>query len=70
MSGKKLTRRAVLIECYGMFEATARRFGTNYTLLEAKDGYEMPFDREKQKMEIIREMIREEDAKDAAAAHA
>lgn len=57
------TRYGVLAEMLTIVEATQRRFSRNQTSIEAAEGYETAYEAEREKAEIIREMMREERSK-------
>ncbi len=54
-----VTRREVLEEMLILCEARRRQFSEGFRMNVAARGYELPFERERQKAEVIREMLRE-----------
>lgn len=65
---KGMTRRRVLEHCLTLLEAQARCFSTNFTLLCPREGYEQAQGETVEAMERVREMMREERAREEAAA--
>lgn len=52
-------RYSVLGECVTVFEALRRRISRNEANQSAKEGYERAFDEETERLEILRQMMRE-----------
>lgn len=55
----EVTRYRVLRECLDMVEARLRVFGHNGSTVRAAAGYEVAFETEQKKAEILRQMMRE-----------
>jgi hypothetical protein len=55
-------RHMVLSECLLMVEAVRRRFSRNEAAMVPKEGYELAFDGEQRRLEVLQELLREERA--------
>ena len=55
----EITRKTVLVEALMAVEAMQRRFSKGKSLLEAEPGYELAWEQERKKAEILRRMIYE-----------
>lgn len=54
---RKVTRYEVLEEMQIMLEAEKRRYSRNHYMVQAKEGYEVPWEEADQKLQIVREMM-------------
>ena len=54
-----ITRRAMLEEALEIFSSRQRCFSKNLNKLEPKEGYEIAWEAEREKCDIVREMMRE-----------